>query len=311
MSRLSTPSSHQEAIFRFMEEGTGHGVIMATAGSGKSTTLIEVAQRLPEGTRACFLAFNTSAAQQLKDRLPSHVTARTVHSLGLKTLASAVKGRKLARVYPRKYQELVKARLRNTEESYRVSSQTASQAVHYLRELTHYARFNLSRETDRGVLERLARTYHLRPPDHPELVNNLHALLWEILRDGVTLALEGLYDYTDMIYAPLTADLSPTQRFDLVCVDEAQDLSPMQLSFILRLPRPSGRLLFVGDPKQAIYGFAGADTRAMSRIVERTQATVLPLSVTYRVRPVSLKSDTLLAYGGKETAQLCENFTTM
>jgi len=282
MSRPATPSSHQEAIFRFVEEGTGHGVIMATAGSGKSTTLVEVAHRLPEGTRACFLAFNTSAAQQLKDRLPAHVTARTIHALGLKTLASAVKGRKLARVYPRKYQELVKARLRNTEESYRVSSHTASQAVHYLREVTHYARVNLAQEADRGVLERLAQTYHLRPPEQPELVNNLHTQLWAILRDGVALALEGLYDYTDMIYAPLAADLSPTQRFDMVCVDEAQDLSPMQLSFILRLPRPEGRLLFVGDPKQAIYGFAGADTRAMSRIVEHTQATILPLSVTYR-----------------------------
>lgn len=243
---------------------------------------MEVAHRLPEGTRACFLAFNTSAAQQLKDRLPTHVIACTIHALGLRTLAASVKGRKLARVYPRKYQELVKARLRNTEENYRVSSQTASQAVRYLRELTHYARVNLSQETDRGVLERLARTYHLRPPDHPELVNNLHRQLWAILHDGVALALEGLYDYTDMIYAPVQADLSPTQRFDLVCVDEAQDLSSMQLEFILRLPCPSGRLLFVGDPKQAIYGFAGADTRAMSRIVERTQATVLPLSVTYR-----------------------------
>jgi DNA helicase II / ATP-dependent DNA helicase PcrA len=282
MTRPSTPSPYQEAIFRFALEGSGHGVIMATAGSGKSTTLVEVAHRLPVGTRACFLAFNTSAAQQLKDRLPAHVTARTVHALGLKTLAASVKGRKLARVYPRKYQELVKARLRNTEESYRVSSQTASQAVHYLRELTHYARVNLAQEADRGVLERLTRTYHMRPPEQPELVSNLHTLLWEILRDGVTLALEGLYDYTDMIYAPLAADLSPTRRFDLVCVDEAQDLSPMQLSFILRLPCPNGRLLFVGDPKQAIYGFAGADTKAMSRIVERTQATVLPLSVNYR-----------------------------
>ena len=282
MSQPLTPSSHQEAIFRFVEQGSGHGVIMATAGSGKSTTLVEVAHRLPKNTRACFLAFNTSAAQQLKDRLPAHVTARTVHALGLKTLATSIKGRKLARVHPRKYQELVKARLRNTEENYRVSSQTASQAVHYLRELTHYARVNLAQETDRGVLERLARTYHLRPPDQPELVSNLHAQLWEILHDGVALALEGLYDYTDMIHAPLVADLSPTQHFDMVCVDEAQDLSPMQLEFILRLPCPSGRLLFVGDPKQAIYGFAGADTRAMSRIVERTQATVLPLSVTYR-----------------------------
>lgn len=282
MTRPSTPSPHQEAIFRFALEGSGHGVIMATAGSDKSTTLVEVAHRLPEGTRACFLAFNTSAAQQLKDRLPAHVTARTVHALGLKTLAASVKVGKLARVYPRKYQELVKARLRNTEESYRVSSQTTSQAVHYLRELTHYARVNLAQEADRGELERLARTYHLRPPEQPELVNNLHTQLWEILRDGVASALEGLYDYTDMIYVPLAADLSPTQRFDMVCVDEAQNLSPMQLSFILRLPCPNGRLLFVGDPKQAIYGFAGADMQAMSRIVERTQATVLPLSVSYR-----------------------------
>jgi DNA helicase-2/ATP-dependent DNA helicase PcrA len=282
MTRPPTPSPFQEAIFRFALEGSGHGVIMATAGSGKSTTLVEVAHRLPKDTRACFLAFNTAAAQQLKDRLPRRVTARTVHALGLGTLAASVKGRKLARVYPRKYQELINARLRNTESSFRVSSQTAAQAVQYLRELTHYARVNLAQEEDRGVLERLGQRYHLRPPDHPELISNLHAQLWEILRDGVALALHGLYDYTDMIYAPLTADLSLTQHFDMVCVDEAQDLSPMQLSFILRLPCPDGRLLFVGDPKQAIYGFAGADTRAMSRIVEHTRATVLPLSVTYR-----------------------------
>ena len=270
MTRPSTPSSYQEAIFRFVQDGSGHGVIMATAGSGKSTTLVEIAHRLPEETRACFLAFNASAAQQLKDRLPNHVTSRTIHALGLKTLITSSKGRKFAPVHPRKYAELVKARLRNTESTYRVSPTTASQAVHYLRELTHYARVNLASESDQGVLERLNQTYGLRPPDHPELVSSLHAQLWDILRDGVALALEGLYDYTDMIYAPVVADLSPTQHFDLVCVDEAQDLSPMQLALILRLPSPTGRLLFVGDANQAIYGFAGADPRSMKRIVERT-----------------------------------------
>ncbi len=290
----NTPNPYQQAIYRFVEEGRGHGVIMATAGSGK-TTLVEVVHRLPVGTNACLLAFNTAAAKRLRDRLPAHTTARTVPALGLKTLARHIKGRRLARVYPQKYAELVKARLRNLEPTYRVSPTTAAQAVHYLRELTHYTRVNLAQETERGVLERLAQTYHLRPPEHPELVSDLHTQLWNVLRDGVTLALEGLYDYTDMIYAPVQADLPPGGRFELVCVDEAQDLSPMQLEFILRLPSPGGRLLFVGDSRQAIYGFAGADTRAMSRIVERTQATVLPLSVTYRVRPVSLKSDTLLA----------------
>ena len=148
--------------------------------------------------------------------------------------------------------------------------------------MTHYARVNLAREEDRGVLARLAQTYGLRAPDHPKLIAVLHTQLWGILRDGVALALIGTYDFTDMIYAPVVAGLSPTQHFDLVCVDEAQDLSPMQLAFIRRLPSPTGRLLFVGDANQAIYGFAGADTRAMSRIIEQTEATVLPLSVTYR-----------------------------
>jgi len=286
----TTPSPYQEAIYRFIEEGVGHGVVMATAGSGKTTTLAGVARRLPGGSQSLFVAFNTAAAEQLKERLPRRltspavgaVTARTVHALGLKTLATAVEDRKLARVHPGKYKELVKARLRNTEQSYQVSPTTAAQAVQYLRELTHYARVNLAQEGDRGVLERLAKTYHLRPPGNPELVSDLHAQLWEVLRDGVALALEGLYDYTDMIYVPVVANLPPAQRYDFVCVDEAQDLSPMQLEFILRLPYPQGRLLFVGDPRQAIYGFAGADTRAMDRIVERTGATVLPLSVTYR-----------------------------
>jgi hypothetical protein len=79
-------------------------------------------------------------------------------------------------------------------------------------------------------------------------MSDLHTQPWNLLRDGVTLALEGLYDYTDMIYAPVAANLSPAQRFELECVDEAQDLSPIQLSFILRLPHPGGRLLFVSTP---------------------------------------------------------------
>jgi DNA helicase-2/ATP-dependent DNA helicase PcrA len=42
----------------------------------------------------------------------------------------------------------------------------------------------------------------------------------------------------------------------------------------------------VGDPKQAIYGFAGADCRSVEKIKARTQATELPLSICYRC-PIS------------------------
>jgi superfamily I DNA/RNA helicase len=41
-------------------------------------------------------------------------------------------------------------------------------------------------------------------------------------------------------------------------------------------------MIFVGDPNQAIYGFAGADAKAYENILLRTSAKVLPLSVSYR-----------------------------
>lgn len=55
-----------------------------------------------------------------------------------------------------------------------------------------------------------------------------------------------------------------TRRFRLAIIDEAQDTDRLQWSFFSRLfPGDDGRpLISVGDPKQAIYGFRGADVRA-------------------------------------------------
>ena len=53
-------------------------------------------------------------------------------------------------------------------------------------------------------------------------------------------------------------------RFRLAIVDEAQDNDPLQWKFFHRLFPGFGdrRLIVVGDPKQAIYGFRGADVAA-------------------------------------------------
>lgn len=78
----------------------------------------------------------------------------------------------------------------------------------------------------------------------------------------------------------MLANLSPAQRFEQEWVDEVQYLSPMQLSFILRLPHPGGTVR--QHARQATYSFAGADMRAINRIAEHTQATVLPFLVSHR-----------------------------
>ena len=58
--------------------------------------------------------------------------------------------------------------------------------------------------------------------------------------------------------------LALMQRFRLAIVDEAQDTDRLQWAFFKKLfPGGDGRaLVSVGDPKQAIYGFRGADVRA-------------------------------------------------
>ena len=54
-------SSYQQRIVEFARKGSGHGVIQATAGAGKTSTLVAVAHALPAGTSTCFLAFARDA----------------------------------------------------------------------------------------------------------------------------------------------------------------------------------------------------------------------------------------------------------
>lgn len=58
-------------------------------------------------------------------------------------------------------------------------------------------------------------------------------------------------------------------ELDLVLVDEFQDTSPLQLHLFLLLARCARRSVWVGDPKQAIFGFRGTDPQLMLGVLER------------------------------------------
>jgi DNA helicase IV len=82
-----------------------------------------------------------------------------------------------------------------------------------------------------------------------------------------------------MIYLPLAWDLL-TKDYQLVVVDEAQDMTKAQLEIVQRVC--DGRLCFVGDDRQAIYAFRGADTGSLDRLKTELNALELPLTTTYR-----------------------------
>ena len=68
-------------------------------------------------------------------------------------------------------------------------------------------------------------------------------------------------------------------KYDVVFIDEAQDLSPIQWKMYDVLKKNSKHVILAGDDDQAIYGWAGADVKRFQQ--EPAKEIVLPQS--YRV----------------------------
>jgi ATP-dependent exoDNAse (exonuclease V) beta subunit len=86
---------------------------------------------------------------------------------------------------------------------------------------------------------------------------------------------EGLLDFCDqetLLLTLLERDATIrdelSARLQLMFVDEFQDTSPLQLTLFLRLARLVARSVWVGDPKQAIFAFHGADPALMGSILQ-------------------------------------------
>lgn len=83
-------SDEQRAIFEWVENGTGHGVVIARAGTGKTTTMREVAERIPRTASVLVLAFNVKIKDELKARIKGpNVTVLTLNAHGFKAIQRA------------------------------------------------------------------------------------------------------------------------------------------------------------------------------------------------------------------------------
>ncbi len=83
----------------------------------------------------------------------------------------------------------------------------------------------------------------------------------------------GLIDFVDQEQLMLGALDNPMvlktlkNELDLLLVDEFQDTSPIQLALFLKLASVANEVVFVGDIKQAIYGFRGSDPELMQSVL--------------------------------------------
>ncbi len=105
----------------------------------------------------------------------------------------------------------------------------------------------------------------------------------------------GLVDFVDQEHQALQLLARPDvvdrlhETTRVAFVDEFQDTSPIQLALFLKLAQLVDRSFWVGDPKQAIYGFRGADpelmTEAVRHVVSASGGEPDTLATSYRSRP--------------------------
>jgi superfamily I DNA/RNA helicase len=282
-------SRFQTDIYNAFEYSPDSLLIEAVAGSGKTTVLVELsrimAQAFPE-QRAVFVAFNKSIADELARRITArNVRAMTLHSAGWSVWRRAGGLDWEPRVDSHKVSGIMRDLL-SYEENKRFG-ETTRKLVGYAKGIglvphrangsgveTNYpvdAYKGLVDDTD-IVWEGLIDHYGL---DEAEC--NI-PLVRKVLARSIELGREAC-DFDDMLYMPVIAGV-PFDRYDVVLVDEAQDVSAIQRTMIERMAM--GRVVACGDRKQSIFGFRGAGTNSMDELKQHFNMRELPLSVSYR-----------------------------
>lgn len=258
-------SSFQKNIFKFVESGTGNALVEAVPGSGKSTTLVEALNYIPDHLHrsTLFLAFNKKIVNELKDKTPEGVTCLTFHSFCLRVLKSKnprlkvdAKGEKLKKII---------ISLIGDDPDDKDTHETLEQVI-------NLAKASLCHTAD--AIEEMMVEYDIEPTrrDFTGLV--LQALELSAQQHQVV-------DFADMIWFISRFDMKlPVYAF--VMIDEAQDSNPGRIDVCRRLLNPNTRMIAVGDKNQVIFQFCGACEDSMEQLHHMMDAQTFPLSVSYR-----------------------------
>lgn len=285
-STARTWSAQQEAIFNWFETSvvqttetlTGnpvglkyqHLVVRARAGTGKTTTIVEAASRAPE-RQILLAAFNREIARELQARVRNpRVEVKTLHALGLKFVR-------------RNWRCEVEDNDRRGERAATLAKRAAPDApesvLRLVAALHTKARELAPRATVQDVVE-IAYRFDYTAEEHWDWTTQQ---VCEAAHRAMQLAKQptSVVDYADMIFLPVAMRwIRPW--FDMVVVDEAQDMTETQLEIAGGACRAGGRICVVGDDRQAIYGFRGADSGSLDRLKDQLCAAELGLTVTYR-----------------------------
>ena len=248
-------------------------IVLGPPGTGKTTTLLNKVDDYLKQTdpdKIGYFAFTQKAAHEARDRAIKKFNLteddlpyfRTLHSLAFKKLGL----KKDQVMQPRHYKDLGKklgfpvtyADYQEDQGGIFTSDSEYLRIIQLaqLRNITPEQQFDLQEHTQ--DLER----------DQLRIIHN------ELARYKKEY---NLIDFNDMILEFTKSDKSP--KFDVVFIDEAQDLSLMQWDMARTIWNKTQDSFIAGDDDQAIYKWAGADVDSFIAL----EGQYLPLTQSFRI----------------------------
>ncbi len=257
--------------------------ILAGAGSGKTRTISHrIAYGIDQGVyaanRVLALTYTNRAASELRQRLrllgASGVQVRTFHSAALSQLQF---------FWPQLTESLAPKLMTSKVGAVKdvLSNLRIELADDSLRELIaelEWMRYSLTRAEDYPQLGREVAGFSAERflgvvAGYEELKQKRRVADWE---DVIALTTGLLRSETRMLE-------HFSQQYRFFTVDEYQDISPLQQALLETWLGDREDLCVVGDPRQAIYGFAGADAGFLTSFASRfSNAEVFELTANYR-----------------------------
>jgi len=233
-------TTQQQAVVNSTEPTV---IVNAVAGSGKTATLMHLATKYKKGI---YLAFNKAIVKDVVPKLPLGWTCKTFNAFGLGMI----------------------------------------------KEYHPYAKVDFTKYTNKGYIHPNSASLISK---HMAMNGNISDTSWKTTCDRFKIGYNFIADAKelfakeqkntnvisgdDMLQYPIDNGWK-SDKYEIVLIDECQDLNPQQIEFLTCIP--TERIVFVGDINQAIYGFRGSDPYAMDKIRDHYNPTDYELTETFR-----------------------------
>lgn len=277
---LPPPTEEQQAIVRAARETRSSIMVLARAGTGKTTTLEMLSKEIKVPGLA--VAFNKSTKESLSSRLPGNFSVQTLNGLGYASMMRAMPAVTFTKPDERKLGRLVRQVAKDFK------TELSEEEWLQVRQLvTKVQQFGVvpKDEGERPLLADTPEAWRLAADElwiPEEEQEYLIELAWESLRRSNEEVGKGIASFDDQVYYSVCVK-GKFPKFPVLLVDEFQDLNSLNLEMIALALRPDGRLIVCGDDKQGVYAFRGADSQALPKLrALRNDWIELPLETTWR-----------------------------